>query len=115
MDYFGNKSSKIAKRWGLAKPSAKRWGFRPQTPVQVKWLENVQEPTPIKITDWCRCLAYFEDLLHLIENMFDRKRIYANPSATANPNSNPNTNPNPNPEAQLCFRTDEMTSFFDQE
>jgi len=52
------------------------------------------------------------DLLYLIENTFDRKRIYANPSAYPNPNSNPNTNPNP--ESQLCFRTDEMTSFFDQ-
>jgi len=30
----------------------------------------------------------------------DRKCIYANPSS--------------NPKAQLCFRTDEMTSFFDQ-
>jgi len=55
----------------------------------------------------------------LIENTFDRKRIYANPSSYPNPNSNPktnlnsNSNPNPNPEAQLCFRTDEMTSFFD--
>jgi len=58
------------------------------------------------------------DLLHLIENTFDRKRIYANPSSSPNPNSNPNTNPNSNhnrnPNAQLCFRTDEMTSFFDQ-
>jgi len=62
------------------------------------------------------------DLPHLIENTFDRKRIYANPSAkpNSNSNSNPNTNPNPNPnfnpnpEAQLCFRTDEMTSIFDQ-
>jgi len=34
----------------------------------------------------------------------DRKRIYANSSAY----------PNPNPKAQLCFRTNEMTSFFDQ-
>jgi len=34
-----------------------------------------------------------KDLLHLIENTFDRKRIYANPSSY--PNSNPNTNPNP--------------------
>jgi len=42
------------------------------------------------------------DLLHLIENTFDRKQIYANPSSY------------PNPEMQLCFRTDEMTSFFDQ-
>jgi len=52
----------------------------------------------------------------LIENTFDRKRIYANPSSYPNANSNPNTNPNsdPNPKAQLCFRTDEMTSFFDQ-
>jgi len=48
----------------------------------------------------------------LIENMFDRKRIYANPSTYPIPNSNPN--PNPNPKAQLCFQTDEMTSFFDQ-
>jgi len=32
------------------------------------------------------------DLLHLIENTFDRKRIYANPSSY--PNSKPNTNPN---------------------
>jgi len=46
----------------------------------------------------------------LIENTFVRKRIYANPSSY--PNSN--TNINPNPKAQLCFRTDEMTSFFDQ-
>jgi len=28
------------------------------------------------------------DLLHLIENTFDRKRIYANPSSYPNPNSN---------------------------
>jgi len=39
------------------------------------------------------------DLLHLLENTFDRKRIYANPSSY------------PNPKAQLCFRPDEMTSF----
>jgi len=54
----------------------------------------------------------------------DRKRIYANPSSypkpnpnsNSNPNTNPNlnSNPNPNPKAQLCFRTVEMTSFFDQ-
>jgi len=58
----------------------------------------------------------------LIENTFDRKRIYTNPSSYPNPNSNfnpntnpkPNSNPNPNPKAQLCFRTDEMTSFFDK-
>jgi len=56
----------------------------------------------------------------LIENTFDRKCIYANPSSYLNPNSNPNTNPNSNfnpnsnPKAQLRFRTDEMTSFFDQ-
>jgi len=35
------------------------------------------------------------DLLHLLENTFDRKRIYANPSFYPNPNSKPNTNPNP--------------------
>jgi len=52
----------------------------------------------------------------LIENTFDRKRIYANPSSYPNPNTNlnPNPNSNPNPKAQLCFRTDVMTSFFDQ-
>jgi len=50
----------------------------------------------------------------LIENTFDRKRIYANPSPY--PNSNPNTNPNlnPNSKGQLFLRTDEMTTFFDQ-
>jgi len=42
----------------------------------------------------------------LIEKSFDRKRIYANLSIY--PNSNPN------PKAQLSFRTDEVTSFFDQ-
>jgi len=45
-------------------------------------------------TFWTRVLG--SDLLHLIENTFDRKRIYANPSFYPNPNSNPNTNPNPN-------------------
>jgi len=52
------------------------------------------------------------DLPHLIESTFDRKRIYVNPSSYPNPNSNRNTNPNL--KAQLCFQTDEMTSFFDQ-
>jgi len=52
----------------------------------------------------------------LLENTFDCKRIYANPSSYPNPNFNPNTSPNTNPNlnAQLCFRTDEITSFFDQ-
>jgi len=44
----------------------------------------------------------------LIENTFDRKRIYANPTSYPNSNSNsslntnpnPNSNPNPNPKAQ---------------
>jgi len=35
----------------------------------------------------------------------DRKRIYANISSYPNSNSSP--------KAQLCFRTNEMTSFFD--
>jgi len=48
------------------------------------------------------------DLLHLIESTFDWKRIYANPNSYTNPNSSPI------PKAQLCFRTDEMTLFFDQ-
>jgi len=36
-------------------------------------------------------------LLHLLENTFDRKRIFANlsPNPNANTNSNPNSNPNP--------------------
>jgi len=42
----------------------------------------------------------------LIENVFT---LY-NPSSYPNSNTNPNSNPNPNPKAQLCFRTDEMTS-----
>jgi len=64
------------------------------------------------------------DLLYLIENTFNGKRIYANSSSypnpnsntnpNLNPNSNSNSNPNPNPKAQLCLRTDEITSFFDQ-
>jgi len=44
------------------------------------------------------------DLLPLFENTFDRKRISANPKP----------NPNPNPKVQYCFRTVEMTSFFEQ-
>jgi len=32
----------------------------------------------------------------LIENTFDRKRIYANPSSYPNPNLNSNSNPNTN-------------------
>jgi len=50
------------------------------------------------------------DLLHLIENTFDRNRIYANPSSYPNPNSksNPNTKPNSNPYPNV-----KMTSFFD--
>jgi len=65
-------------------------------------------------------LYFLPDLLHLIENTFDRKRIYNNHNSYPNPNSNLNTNPNPNsnlnpnPKAQLCFQTDERTSFFDQ-
>jgi len=43
-----------------------------------------------------------KDLLHLLENTFDRKSVYANPSSYPNPNSKPNTNvnPNSNPTAQ---------------
>jgi len=39
----------------------------------------------------------------LIENTFDRKRIYANLSTypNSNPNTSPNSNPNRNPKAQL--------------
>jgi len=35
---------------------------------------------------------YYLDLLHLLENTFDRKRIYTKPSSYSNSN--------PNPEAQ---------------
>jgi len=44
MDYFGSKFPQIAKRWGFcpSNPFASGgWELRPQTPVQVKWLENV--------------------------------------------------------------------------
>jgi len=43
-------------------------------------------------------------MVQMLENKVDRKSITANP----NPNSNPN------PKAQECFRTDEMTSLFEQ-
>jgi len=45
-------------------------------------------------------------LLHLLENTFDRKRIYVNPTSypksnsRPNTNLNPNSNPNPPPKAQ---------------
>jgi len=39
-------------------------------------------------------------LQHLLENTFDRKRIYANHNSYPNSNSKPNTNPNPPPNAQ---------------
>jgi len=35
------------------------------------------------------------NLLHLLENTFDRKRISANPSPNPNPNCNSNLNPKP--------------------
>jgi len=50
---------------------------------------------------------YKADPLHLLENTFDRKHIYANPSSYHNPNSNsvpntnPNSNPNPNPPPKV--------------
>jgi len=37
----------------------------------------------------------------LIENTFDRKRIYVNPSSYPNSNSNRNTNPNPKPNSNF--------------
>jgi len=36
---------------------------------------------------------YLTDLLHLLENTFDRKRISAQPSSDPNPKFNPNLNP----------------------
>jgi len=46
------------------------------------------------------------DLLHLLKNTFDWKRIYANPSSYPNPNSNskPNTNPNSNSYLTLSLK-----------
>jgi len=43
---------------------------------------------------WCSTsricsLQFFRDLLHLFENMFDRKCIYTNPSSNPNCKSNP--------------------------
>jgi len=63
-------------------------------------------------------VANDSDLQHLLENTFDQKRISTNPIPNFNPI--PNLNPNPsfipilNPKAQQCFRTDEMTSFFEK-
>jgi len=54
-------------------------------------IENVFTLTPV--------LTLTSVLLHLIENTFDQKRIYANPSSY--PNSNSNLNPNPNPNSHL--------------
>jgi len=44
------------------------------------------------------------DLLHLLENMFDRKHISANSSPNPNANTNTNPNPNPNPTLTLTLR-----------
>jgi len=46
----------------------------------------------------------FLDLLYLLKNTFDRKRISANPSPSPNSNTNPNTNPNSNPGFFLAKR-----------
>jgi len=49
----------------------------------------------------------------LIENVFTlTPDLYPYPKS--NPNTNPNLYSNPNPKAQLCFRTDEIMSFFNQ-
>jgi len=53
----------------------------------------------------------------LLENTFDRKGIYANPSSYPNPNStskpntnpNPNSNPNPNPLSKAQFNVFGLT------
>jgi len=55
-DYFGSKSPPNCQALGAPPPNPFASGG-PQNPVQVKWLENVQDPTPIVITNWCRCLA----------------------------------------------------------
>jgi len=54
MDYFGRKSPKSPSAGGFAPrlPRLHGWGIRPQTLVQVKWRENVQNSTAIEITGW---------------------------------------------------------------
>jgi len=40
--------------------------------------------------------------------------MFENPGGPLPPAADAHANPNLNPKAQLCFRTDQMTSFFDQ-
>jgi len=47
--FFGSKSLKIAKRWG--------WSSRP--PLRLNDYENIWNPAPIEITNWCRWLGIF--------------------------------------------------------
>jgi len=60
MNYFGSKSQKFAKRWSLfpqASLPLRFPGAWPQTPIEIKWSDSVQNLTTIGINDWCRCLA----------------------------------------------------------
>jgi len=60
----------------------------------------VQNYYNVRIVILCNLIPEIRNLLHLLENMFDRKRISATPSPNSDPNNNPNSNPNPNPKAQ---------------
>jgi len=56
LDYFGSKSQKIVKHWELCPQTTLPPAAGGFTTWPLKWLENVQDPTPIEITDLCRCL-----------------------------------------------------------
>jgi len=64
-------------------------------------MQNITTSFSWRTSKFSRLIVSHTDLLHLIENTFDRKRIYANPSFYLN--SNPDCNTNPNPKAQLCY------------
>jgi len=70
-------------------------GLKPRSHI-MKSLQSLKEKRSLP-------LLFQWDLLHLLENTFDRKRIYAiNPSSYPNskPKTNPNPDPNPSPKAQ---------------
>jgi len=58
MDYFGSKSPKSPSAVGSSfrPPCLRRLGS-PQTPAEVKWVENVQTLLPLNISGWCGCFS----------------------------------------------------------
>jgi len=58
---------------------------------------------------------FMMDLLYLLENTFDRKRISAklcpNPNSNLNPNTKPNRNTNPYPKHNNVFRLTKWRRF----